>query len=53
MERPQVWEDGQQGIWHCQCNIKCGRRLCFASYLVYFAQNKEKYSSVECTRKKG
>lgn len=52
VEHPEVWEDGQHGTWCCQCAIKCGRRLCFASNLMCFTQNKEKYSSIQCTRNK-
>lgn len=47
-----LWNILSSKTWHCQCNIKQARRLCFASDLVCFAQNKEKYSSIECTRKK-
>lgn len=40
VEHPQVWEDGQHGIWHCRCNIKCGGRLCFASCMLCTEQGK-------------
>lgn len=47
-----LWNIPISKAWHCRSNIKHARRLCFVSDLVCFAQSKEKYSSIECTRKK-